>query len=416
MDKNIFNRRTFLKSSLLASGLILAPDFLKTLNAKSVIDFGYAKTDPLGYAYLRGITNPIHQIIIAGISAPNSHNTQPWKFRILSDSAFEIYADGDRQLLPIDPLNRQLYHTQGTFLEFAYLASKVIGYECKIQYFPKGVVQSSKFDKFPIARMEIKPSKALLEAQKINESNGNSKPKQNFDPESLFSAIENRQMNRGSYKGEFLTEEDLNRINEISAPSSCSLVYSLGEEKINDLLPIFNEAFVKEISDPDKNEINRIWFRLSKEEIYTKRDGITLEGNGLTNPILWIAKTFFMDMSKEGWNSKSSLKQSSESFANSIQSSKALVFFVTNGIDNEKTWIDVGRDFARYTLAVAKEGVAFHTMNQAFVDSPESNVFQEQFKSKLGLKSRSVIQLAGRLGKADLSFVSPRRDLNEFLK
>jgi hypothetical protein len=400
MDKIRFSRKSFLNSSLLASSLVIIPNFLNILGADSIEEINFAKQDPIGFAKYKGIENPIHQIILAGITAPNSHNTQPWKFRILSDSSFELYADGERQLLPIDPLNRQLYHTQGTFLEFASLAANILGYEMEIQYFPKGEVKSSQFNQYPIAKITILTKNSNL---------------QNENDLKLFSALPKRQMNRGKYEGEYLTEQDVLKINGLSSPKVCSLVYGLGKEKVDDLLPIFKDSFASEISYPSKNDVSRFWFRISKEAIYTKRDGITLEGNGLTQPILWIAKTFFMDMSPEGWNSESSLKQSNDSFSDSISTSKGLVFFVTKGSDTAIDWLNVGRDFARFTLAAAKEGFAFHTMNQAFVDSEESIHFQNQFKSKLKIPPSSVIQLAGRLGRADLSFVSPRRELTEFI-
>ncbi|MCG9876055.1 MAG: hypothetical protein MH321_14860 [Leptospiraceae bacterium] len=398
MNRFKFSRRSFLSGSLVASGFLLAPDIFKSLKASSMEEIEFAKRDPLKFAERNGIVNPIHKIILTGIVAPNSHNSQPWKIKILSDKQFELYADGNRQLLPIDPVNRQLYHTQGTFIEFASIASEQLGYDLKVQLFPQGIDKAQTIGTLPIAKF-------TLSDKRLNKLNSSG----------FYEAINNRQMNRGQYSGDYLGEELGQEILSLVKPNFASLVFVFGQNRIQEIIPMFQKSFEREISNPIQNNVSREWFRISKEDIYTKRDGITLEGNGLKQPILWMAKTFFMDMSEEGWNSEDSVKQANESFAKSLETSKGFVFLVSRGLDDAKSWVQAGREFGRLTLACAKLGIAFHTMNQAFVDTKESNETHDQFKKSLNLPKDARIQLAGRMGYAEPSFVSPRRELKEFI-
>ncbi len=69
----------------------------------------------------------------------------------------------------------------------------------------------------------------------------------------------------------------------------------------------------------------------------------------------------------------------------------------------------------RFTLAIANENLAFHTMNQALEDYPESELHHENLKQKLGLGKKARIQLMGRIGRSDYVFASPRRELKEIL-
>jgi|JI10StandDraft_1071094.scaffolds.fasta_scaffold181552_2 hypothetical protein len=396
MNFSHFSREKFLKGSLLGSIALSIPSFLSTLGAESSEDIEFARKDPLGYADSNRINDPILKIVLAGITAPNSHNTQPWKIKLDSKNSFLLFADKNRQLLPIDPINRQLYHSQGTFLEFASLAAAELGFVSKISLFPRGVDTLKNTGKSPVAKFSIEKSSKVIK-------------------EEIFKALPNRQMNRGEYSGDYISKETISKFDPIMKNRPTQIQHILGESKVEEFLTIFIQSFSDEIASPERNNVTRDWFRITSNDIYAKRDGITLEGNGLQEPILWLAKNFFLDLSPEGWNSESSLDQSNEAFSKGVNSSKGLVFFISKGTDNPKTWVDVGRDFARYSLACAHLNLSFHTMNQALVDYPESLKYHHILKQKLNLPASARIQLAGRIGEYKQSFVSPRRDIKEFL-
>jgi hypothetical protein len=389
------SRKNFLFSSTLGMGMLTMPDVFNQVFANSK-EIEFSKRYPKEYAERESITDSIHKILLFGITAPNSHNTQPWKIQIESPNSFYLYADKERQLLPIDPFNRQLYHSMGTFLEFLEIGAREWSIQLKITLFPKGIDSVEKTGTLPVAKIELQP-------------------KSNLEKDPLAKFIHLRQMNRKKYEGEFLSDENYKLILESSGIRNTKLIYTLDKKKIDSLIEILVESFKKEIESYEKNEISRVWFRLSEKEIYSKRDGITLEGNGLTNPVLWLARNFFVSLSPKDWNSKSALQQSLDTFKDQVYSSKGFLFLVTEGKDDPIAWVNTGRDFSRICLAIPANGFVFHTMNQAFVDYPESLEFQTQIRNLLNLKPDTKIQLGGRLGKADLSFFSPRRDLKEVI-
>lgn len=97
-------------------------------------------------------------------------------------------------------------------------------------------------------------------------------------------------MNLKKYEGEFLTDEEYKSILESSGVCTTKLSHSSDKKQLSSLIEVLIESFKKEIENYEKNEISRVWFRLSEKYIYPKRDGITLEGNGLTNPILGLSR------------------------------------------------------------------------------------------------------------------------------
>ncbi|PKL16157.1 MAG: hypothetical protein CVV49_17625, partial [Spirochaetae bacterium HGW-Spirochaetae-5] len=62
--------------------------------------------------------------------APSGHNTQPWRVKIVSDSEWIIGWDKTRSLPAVDPRNRELLLSIGTFCEALSIAAKSIGIEC----------------------------------------------------------------------------------------------------------------------------------------------------------------------------------------------------------------------------------------------------------------------------------------------
>lgn len=384
-----------MKNALATGTFLSIPSFFQELQAKGSEEMNFLKSDPLGYARSTGFSDPSDLAMIAGITAPNSHNSQPWKLKKISTEKFALYGDFDRQLLPIDPKNRQFFHTQGCFLELAEEAALELGFKPKITIFPSGIPNEKTGKEKPMAIFEM--TKDL-----------------NAKPNPLFSFVKWRQMNRTAYEGAWITNEETEQIETLCLMKNAKLVFVTDPDKIQSVSKVLVESFGTEIQDKEKNEISRQYFRITEKDIYEKADGLTLEAAGLSNPMLWLAKKFFLDLSYEGFHSTSALKQSLEIIEKGANSAKAYVFLVTTGKDDEKTWIETGKDFVRLCLALAGKGISFHTMNQAFVDYPESLLYQEKVKQIIGLGKGQVIQLGGRMGRSEYRFASARRDLAAF--
>ena len=59
----------------------------------------------------------LSKAISYGITAPNPHNTQAWKVKILNPTSFLLYVDEKRLVTASDPPTRQIHVGQGTFIE-----------------------------------------------------------------------------------------------------------------------------------------------------------------------------------------------------------------------------------------------------------------------------------------------------------
>ncbi|PJZ46287.1 Acg family FMN-binding oxidoreductase [Leptospira brenneri] len=389
-------RKRFLINSFASGALVSLPALQKNLYAYSGKEANFHRQDPLGFAESLGFTKPLDQILLTALLAPNSHNSQPWKLKRVSDSEFLLFGDKEKQLPEIDSLNRQFFHTQGCFLELAHLAADKLMFDSKITYFPKGKPSSLSFLALPVAKFEISPKSKCVH-------------------DFLFSGVPHRRMNRSVYSGDYIKNEEIDDLKMLTGPSLHQILFINDPQKLETILPILDSAFAMETNRTVSNELNRKWFRVSNEDIYSKRDGLTLEGNGLSGIKLWFAKNFFVSLAKEDWHSESSKNAGIQMFQSQVYSSKALVFFITEGTDTERTWIETGRDFMRLTLACAVRKIAFHTMNQAVEDYPESRKFTEQLKTLLGLKPKQQIQLIARLGRSSYDYDSPRRELESFM-
>ena len=128
---------------------------------------------------------PILKSIGIGITAPNPHNTQAWKFKILNDYECTLYVDEKRILPETDPSTRQIHIGQGTFLETLSIGATGLGYNSEVNYFPDGFYDLNEIGIKPVAHIKLTKS-----------------DKQN--PCSLYDSLSKRQTTRTEYSGSII--------------------------------------------------------------------------------------------------------------------------------------------------------------------------------------------------------------------
>lgn len=77
----------------------------------------------------------LRNAVAAAVMAPSTHNTQPWRFRIV-DSTLELLVDPQRQLTVIDPNCRQLVMSCGGALFNARVAVRAMGFADEVTVMP----------------------------------------------------------------------------------------------------------------------------------------------------------------------------------------------------------------------------------------------------------------------------------------
>jgi hypothetical protein len=104
-------------------------------------------------------SQPILMAIAIGVNTANPHNTQAWKFKVVSDTKAIMYVDETRLLPATDPPARQIHIGCGCFLETLRIGSTSFGYQSYIDLLPDGQYQFDEIGTKPIAVIELKKEK-----------------------------------------------------------------------------------------------------------------------------------------------------------------------------------------------------------------------------------------------------------------
>lgn len=337
-------------------------------------------------------SDPMRFALKIGLTAPNPHNTQAWKIRLISATEAELYVDEKRLLPETDPPNRQIHIGQGTFIEHFVLGAAAAGYTAGVTLFPLGQYGAAEIGRKPVARLTLSKRAAQTDA--------------------LYEAIALRITNRSEYSGPDVTAAEFERLKTVIGPVAGRLDMRTGNGGA--LADLFVKAFAVETNTLATNEESRLWFRFNDSEIDTFRDGISLRGNGVSGIKYHIASRFVMENDKAYWNAPETKQYSIDAFRNQATSAKGLVMIVTpkNGpVD----WVQAGRAYARLQLAATAIGLASHPMSQILQEYEEMNSLREEFERQVGVTGGEKVQMIARLGRSDYFFRAPRRPLASFL-
>lgn len=393
MNSNKLSRKDF----LFRSGAILTvPVFLKYCSSADYPRLsGKSGDDPLLNSGMEGYAEPALKAINFGITAPNAHNTQAWKFRILNPNEFLLFVD-EKRILPVtDITTRQIHISQGTFLEIMKIGSRGFGYNTDIKFFPEGEYPISEIGKRPVAKISLSPAGKNSAGM-------------------LFKEIKNRATNRTKYEGALITIEESVKILEQATPMNTKTSFVLSEETMKPYIDLFYESMKLETKNIRLADESRTWFRFSDKEIQEKRDGIALPGNGVTGFTRWMAETFFIGPEPEKFHDPKGTDVFMKRYKENIESAKGIVYWQTktNGL---KDWVLAGMDYARFQLAITGMGFVMHPMSQILQEYPEMQNLQKKFDLLTGISAPSKIQMIVRIGRSDFRYMTPRRNLRSML-
>jgi len=350
--------------------------------------------DPEANAKAQGMSDPILTAMNAGITAPNPHNTQAWKFRILGPVSMLLYVD-EKRILPVtDPTTRQIHIGQGTFLEVLKLQAARNGYAAKLELFPEGTYPLKDTGKKPVARVSLVKDDSVR-------------------PEPLSSFIPERATNRDEYEGQLLQESELAQILAAAAPEKSHIGFA-DAAQMKELLPILFQGMEIESRSRRLGEESRIWFRFNDSEIQTKRDGIALPDQGMSGFMRWITETFFLGPEPEKFFDKSSTDIFLSSYKKKIDSAKALVYWKTAS-NTMADWVECGRDYVRFQLALTQADLKMHPLSQCLQEYEEMNDLRPRVEKILGQSGSEKIQMIARIGRSSYRYFTPRRNLKDMI-
>ncbi|HTO93052.1 MAG TPA: nitroreductase [Bacteroidota bacterium] len=193
------------------------------------------------------------------ILAPSTHNTQPWKFRLVP-GGIEVYADYSRRMPVVDPGNRELLMSVGAAVFTLRVAAERFGLECRVTYNFSGDSER------PLALAALSP--------RLPRTHGDDRIA------SLFGSIVRRHTNRHPFLYSRVPETILRSIRGLEAGSQASVAVSTDGSVNNQVGELVAAADRMQLADPSFRSDLAEWIRPN----WTQRpDGVTGAALGMNS-------------------------------------------------------------------------------------------------------------------------------------
>jgi Nitroreductase family len=336
---------------------------------------------------------PIFRAITYGRQAPSPHNTQAWKLDPVSDTEALLYIDERRLLHATDPPARQIHIGAGTFIETLAVGMSHHGYETDVDYLPDGAYGFEEIGHKPVARIGLRQSAAVR-------------------PDGLAQFIGQRQSNRKPYSGPPLTDREAADIRAEARSDSVEVVIIDGPAQMKPLQDIFYKAMEIEVKTPHLYEETRIWFRFNERQRQAHRDGLSIAQAGTDGVRRRIVEWGLRNGRPKQWFSPRSINSFLKGYRRGIDSAAGLVLLKT-ATNDQLSWLQAGRSFMRFQLALTKYGLTSHPYSQVLQEYPEMTALQAEFNDLLGVREPAKIQMAVRIGRADRAYAALRRNAED---
>ncbi len=258
--------------------------------------------------------------------AANSHNTQPWHFKI-GNKKITISPDFTRRCSAVDPDDHHLYASLGCAAENVVHAARAFGLEANV---------SIHNDLEEVIQIDFEPTSS-------NQSD-------------LFLAIPKRQCTRAPYDSTKASPQQLKALETIAQDTGISSQIFTDKTDLETILEFVvagntdqmrDEAFVRELKD---------WLRFNPYSAMKHGDGLYTATSG--NPTFpgFVGGLFFDLAFKE--------KTENDKYRDQIRSSAGVIAFVSEQDDIDH-WIKAGRCYQRFALQATALGLKHSFVNQA---------------------------------------------------
>ena len=333
------------------------------------------------------------QAIAFGMSAPNPHNTQAWKFELLSEESFLLFVDEERILPFTDPTTRQIHIGCGCFLEYARIGMSSLHYEVQIQLFPQGAYTNEQVGQLAVAKVDLIKNKEVK-------------------ADDLVPYLMTRRTSRLSYKQKKIGEEIFKKLMNECSPKYSTLLSLNKESSLAKAKSLCIAGMDVETNTFRTHDESRLWFRENDRLIAEKRDGINLPGGGTTGLIKWIAEMQFRNLDRKKWHDPKMRNQFLKSYKKKVVDTPHLVALKTSHNDFHD-WVKAGMDYVRFQLTCTATGLSIHPMSQVLQEYKEMDDLRRQFEKLMNVKDEEKIQMLVRVGYSKEAFYSYRRRIND---
>ncbi len=302
--------------------------------------------------------------------AANSHNTQPWRFRI-SDRSISVAPDLARGLPSVDPDNHHLFASLGCATENLVQAARAFGLRA-----------TASFD---------------AAAGGINVDLERSPPIKS----PLFEAIPQRQSTRSVFDGRAVPFEHLRLLEAAGNGDGVQLRLFTERKQLEDILAYLVAGNSAQMGDAAFIAELKAWVRFNYAEALETDDGLFSKASG--NPTLpsWLGRLIFgLVVTKDSENKK---------YEAQIRSSSGVAVFISDK-NEPASWSAAGRCSQRFALQATALGI-----RHCFINQPvEVPAVRGQFANYVGAGARRP-DLMMRFGYAPELPRSLRRPVDQVL-
>lgn len=268
-------------------------------------------------------TSDLHRELVRYATlAPNSHNTQPWKFECQTQSIW-IRPDPERRCPAVDPDDHHVWVSLGCAVENLVHAAQTFGRHAEVSVVDNAI------------HVALSPT-----APRRSE---------------LFEAIPKRQTTRSEYDGNPLEASVLRQLERAAEFPGVRIEVLTVRSRLQSLVEYITQANSAQIADPAFVAELKHWIRFNEAEALATGDGLFAGATG--NPALprWLASPLFGIVFRAGAENDKIVKQ--------MRSSAGAIVFVGAG-EHPKHWVDVGRAYQRFTLQSTLLGIRTAFLNQ----------------------------------------------------
>ncbi|MGL5447353.1 MAG: Acg family FMN-binding oxidoreductase [Rhabdaerophilum sp.] len=318
------------------------------------------------------------------VLAPNPHNLQPWKIRLIGTDEALLSSDREHRLPQTDPFDRQIVIGFGCFTEIARIAASRRGYRVEIEPFPEGA-DEQRLDARPVARLRFIRDAALA-----------------ADPLGTFI----RQRRSAKVPFDLSRPVPAGALSRVVALSDASLRFehTRSEAEIAAIRSLATKAFALELQTPHTFRESIDVVRAGSKEIDAQPDGISLRGPMFEALSLMGGDAVRAQALAPG---SSAPQQQIDRYAAMFVATPQFVWLTSKGNTRALQYAS-GRAYVRLNLTTTSIGLGLHPVSQALQEFPEMASLFTQARQLCRVGEGETLQMLARLGYAAPVGPTPR--------
>lgn len=344
LDTNT-SRRHFIRAAGGAALIVCASPFLDSCHA--IVRSDLPRHDP-SKGLPTDLDPQLADILYHASLAPSGHNAQPWTVTVRGPRHFIIGSDTRRWLPGVDPTNRELILSLGTFLENLIVAAGAAGFETEYDILAE---ERTALDLLDVKMRNATQSGYPLEKLALR-----------------------RTVRKGLLSGE-LEPADIQVLSE--SVGGRLAYFPPGSPQGKYLKDATIEANRTQINRAAAQEELANWIRWSDADARMYRNGLTPEGMGITGIAGWYVKHF---MSRKSVLTERFRKQTVDLVRKQVAACGGWLV-ITSEDSSIPTLIETGQRFEQMFLGIRERMIAIHPMTQVLEEGP----FKDQVAQELGL-------------------------------